>query len=96
MTRRSVDLVLGFGHEEIRRLAPALGEGEVRARDDGALELRQGDRAVRIGLGPEGVRALGSMRLPRTAVRLEFEGYDELEVARFMDRFHACFRRGGG
>jgi hypothetical protein len=93
---RAIELIMGFSHADIHRLLPAALEGLTPTWAGDSLVARRAGGEVRVRLGPEGVRALGAMRLPSTPVRLEFDGYGDAEVTCFMDRFYACFRRAGG
>lgn len=55
-----------------------------------------GERRVEILLTEEGERRLGSLRLPAARVRLDFFGFTEQEMTRFMACFDNRYRRGGG
>lgn len=51
---------------------------------------------VRIDLGPQASRQLGSLQLPMTEVKLTFQGFSRIELELFWTRFDLSFRRGGG
>lgn len=63
--------------------------GRVRSGSD---RLRQ----VRIDLGPQASRQLGSLQLPTTEVKLTLQGFSRIELDLFWTRFDLSFRRGGG
>jgi hypothetical protein len=87
---------MSISHGEVQRLLPAAARGyAVTAGEDGYL-LRDGPRRVRVRLSPQGERAIGALRLPRTRVELEFENLSEAEIAAFLRRFDRAFQRGGG
>jgi hypothetical protein len=87
---------MGFSHQEFfSSLAILARDIPCRLSDSGAvLEYDAGE--VRISLGPQGERKLGSMILPRTMVSLEFKDFSEEQRMVFLDRFDLTFRRGGG
>lgn len=78
-----------------RTLRPLLRELPHEINGDGAI-LRLGQGRVEIRLGPEGCRALGNVRLPRTRVELCFDGCSRHAVDEFVASFDRRFRRGGG
>ena len=78
-----------------RTLAPLLqGVRHEVSRQGATIWLGQGRIAIR--LGPEGTRALGNFRLPRTSVELSFHDCPPDAIAEFIARFDLRFRRGGG
>ena len=54
------------------------------------------DRRVTFALAIQEERDLGAMRLPSTRMRIGFDGFSGDAAARFLARFDAYFRRGGG
>ncbi len=58
----------------------------------GCVRLRQ----VRIDLGPQASRQLGSLQLPTIEVKLSLQGFSRIELDLFWTRFDLSFRRGGG
>ena len=87
---------MGICHQEFfASLVTLARKIPCRVSDSGAvLEYDSGE--VRISLGPEGERRLGSMALPRTMVSLEFRDLSEEQRTFFLERFDLAFRRGGG
>ena len=90
------DMALTF--VELRRLAPHLVEG-------GDLDV--GDRSVSgpwppnlgrwtVSLGPERERVIALFRFPVVEATLRLDGFDDVEEARFLARFHRVFQKGGG
>ncbi|WP_052761103.1 hypothetical protein [Sedimenticola thiotaurini] len=52
--------------------------------------------SIVITLGETGERRIASLSLPVTPVEFQFNGLDETDRQRFMDRFDRYFQRGGG
>lgn len=84
--------------DELRRYAPHLVAG---------APLVFGDRAVAgegalpgqtwsIVLGEPRQRAIALMRIALADVALTLRGYDDAAAARFLERFHRVFQKGGG
>jgi hypothetical protein len=93
-------LEMAITPEDLERLAPLLSEvGEVRlVRLDSvsAAGEERGGRSWRITMSKARPRSLGHLNLPLSDVEIELDGYDRAEAARFMERFHLVFRKGGG
>jgi len=87
---------MGCTESEFFRLLPtAVGGADMRI--DGATAVHEeAGRGWRIRLSNGRQRALARLQLPVVDVDLEFHGYSAAEVDRFMERFHAGLRRGGG
>lgn len=88
--------------EFLRSLHPLKQYYQIETSDDptcivivdrsGSDRLRQ----VRIDLGPQASRQLGSLQLPTTEVKLTLQGFSRIELDLFWTRFDLSFRRGGG
>lgn len=87
---------LGLTHAEFYRMLPAALAHRRHTVTDGRVVVAEGRRRVEIGLGPEGERRLGLLRLPVTRVEFAFHGYARSEIETFMRRFDLAFQRGGG
>ena len=87
---------MGLSHREFfASLSTLAKEAPCRVSDMGAtVEYDSGE--VRIVLGSEGERILGSMTLPRISVSLEFRNLSKARRANFLERFDLAFHRGGG
>jgi hypothetical protein len=87
---------MGLSHREFfASLSTLAKEAPCRVSDMGAtVEYDSGE--VRIVLGSEGERILGSMTLPRTSVSLEFRNLSKAQRVIFLERFDLAFHRGGG
>jgi len=87
---------MGLSHREFFASMSTLAkEAPCRVSDMGAtVEYDSGE--VRIVLGPEGERKLGSITLPRTSVSLEFLNLSKAQRVHFLERFDLAFHRGGG
>ena len=87
---------MGITPDEFRRTLPdAVGHEKYSIQGNEILIRDPGGR-VRIVLHPTGVRRLGMLALPVTPVEFAFEGLDQSDRERFMDRFERYFQRGGG
>ena len=98
MTQRAhvVRKEMGYTHKEFMRLLPkAVGGADMRVTGS-EIEVREGDRSLRIALGDEGERRIASFRLPMIPVDLIFTGYSEAEIEAALDRFWRAYQKGGG
>jgi hypothetical protein len=85
-----------LSHQEfLRELPGAVGNLKHRLEGGKAI-VGEGDRRVEIQFMDEGVRDLGSLRLPMGKIDFEFLGYTQDEVNTFMHHFDVCTQRGGG
>ena len=78
------------------------------SNDDGLRELRNSEsrttvyqlchdtRRVRLTLYAERIRSIGAIRVPVSAVKLEFFNFDEVRYERFMARYKRHLHKGGG
>ena len=62
----------------------------------GVIRAVQGDRELLLEYGPETVRCIAAVRLPRLPVTLAFRGFADAERDAFLAHFDRRFRRGGG
>lgn len=90
-----IRLEMGFTPAELHQRLPAIAcvrYDEAQAQFGHVEEGRSWDLRL-IG---QRERAIGALRLPVLDVELVFRGYEPSDIASFMARFHAHFRRGGG
>jgi len=87
---------MALTHAEFLRSLPNAAPGMKLEKTDGVIQLYDPPRRLRIELGPERRHRLGSLTLPRTSIRLLFEGFSETERTAFLERFDLAYRRGGG
>ena len=90
--------------DELHRVESRDGE----SNDDGLRELRNNEsramvyqlrhdtRRVRLTLYAERIRSIGAIRVPVSAVKLEFFNFDEVRYERFMARYKRHLHKGGG
>jgi hypothetical protein len=78
-----------------RQLEP-VGNGWIVDRSDFSWRFRQEMRVVTVTCQTLPIRKIGWLELPRLAVEIGFEKCNKEEEARFLQRFHRCFQRGGG
>lgn len=87
---------MSISHEEFFRVVPrTLGLHRVNRENNKVIMSEQNRRLVII-LSNESVRRIGSLALPATKLKLQFDGYSEAQVSTFMQRFDRVFQRGGG
>ena len=63
---------------------------------DNGADLTRGDGTVHIRLGPEEVRRIALLALPKMRIDFEFVSMDGPARDAFMSHFDLYFRRGGG
>jgi hypothetical protein len=87
---------MGYTHKEFMRLLPKAVGGADMTVTGREIEVRDGDRSLRIELGEETERRLGLFRLPMLPINLVFSGYGEAEIEAALDRFWRAYQKGGG
>ena len=87
---------MGLTHREFLRELPAAIAYRRFRTEGNRIHVELGGASLVITLGPERVRRIAALRLPRTMVGFEFDGVTTRERQAFMQRFDLCFRRGGG
>lgn len=83
-------------HKDFLRLLPYALEQRSFTYANQCVELMEQGRSVRISLGDEMTRKIGVLSLPLTLVELEFEGFEDSEVDKFIRRFDMAYQKGGG
>jgi len=87
---------MGYTHKEFMRLLPKAVGGAGLEITGKTIEVREGDRSLRIELGEEAVRQIASFRLPMMPVSLVFSGYSGAEIESALDLFWRTYQKGGG
>ena len=87
---------MGYTHAEFMRLLPKAVGGAAMQVTGSKIEVREGERSLRIELGEEGERRIANLRLPMTPVNLVFSGYGDAEIEAALDRFWRAYQKGGG
>lgn len=96
MADRVIEKEMGITHDEFYRLiAIALGTNDFERTASG-VKWNGVSRSGEIKLGPEGKRQIALLALPRTAVRIELDGYDDAGASEMLHLFDRAFQRGGG
>ncbi len=80
---------------DFHRLLPAVASVEYDAALNQFNHVEDGRRWSLRLINPR-ERAIAALRLPVVDVALVFEGYAQVDIDSFMQRFFAHFRRGGG
>lgn len=97
-TARVFAFEMALTRDEMVRLAPHLDPARPIAVEGRRVRGRFGaeDLPWSMTLGEPRVRAIGLIRIAVADVALAITGADDATAARFLDRFHLVFRKGGG
>ncbi len=87
---------MALSHADFFRVLPKLLDGRSYEIDGRTVRIAVGPGRIEIRLSPEGGRAMGALRLPRTQVELRFRGCPSPAVQSFLAEFDLRYRRGGG
>ncbi len=87
---------MAIDHAEFRRCLAPLARRYPLAEQNGEIHLQLPAGRVRLCLGPEQTRRLGSLTLPQTDVTLLLECVPAAEAEVFLAAFERAFQRGGG
>ena len=88
---------MGFTRSELLKGLPnAVVPYQIRDISADPVEIIDQGRIVKLTTGPDGFRAIASMRVPSLPVTLEFFGFDEQQYTLFMQRFRKYLHKGGG
>jgi hypothetical protein len=87
---------MGYTHKEFMRLLPKAMGGADMAIAGNEIEVRDGERSLRVELGQETERRIANLSLPLTPVSLVFSGYSDAEIEAALDRFWRAYQKGGG
>ena len=96
MSAKQITREMGISHTDFFRILPAVVGSSNPATIKSIVYIQQQSGTVKIRLGPEEKRRLGSLSLPVTMLSFSFDGFQEHQIEEFMRRFDLCFRRGGG
>ena len=90
--------LMSISHTEFLRCLEPLGRDYPYRSDETGkrIILRAGDGHVKIRLGEERSRHLGSLELTEITIDIQFHNVEADTRERFFRRFDLCFRRGGG
>ncbi len=81
---------------EFLRSFARMMQGESYQQTGLSLSITRADRQIQIDLTEKPARKIALLTFPVTEVKLSFQGYDEAQIAEFMQRFGRSFQRGGG
>lgn len=88
---------MGLREAEFLATLPRVLSGFVwERREASVIRAVDGDRELLLQYGPETVRSIAAVRLPRLPVTLVFRGFTDAERDSFLAHFDRRFRRGGG
>ncbi len=96
--RREYRFEMALTLAEVGRLAPVLAPDHPTTFDGDGARGAFGPEAVpwSIGLSAPRERIIAGLRFPIADVTVRLDTDDEGIAARFLDRFHLVFRKGGG
>ena len=83
-------------HKDFFRLLPRALNGLEYSQDRNEIRVINDEKEVLIRISDEGSRQLGIMKLPRTKVEIELNGYITQEAEQFIYRFDLAYQKGGG
>ncbi len=96
VTARIHEKEMGITHAEFfRLLSIALGTDQYSTSTNSA-SMKNGDKSVKIELGPEGTRQIALLAIARTPVKLTLDGFTDAEAGEFIKKFDRAYQRGGG
>ena len=88
---------MGFTHRELLKGLPAaVAPFRIERHSDLVYRLQHKNRRVVLTLKPETSRPIAAIRVPVTAVKLEFFGFSEARFEGFMSRYKRYLHKGGG
>ncbi len=88
---------MGFTREELLKgLENAVVPYSISGGNRDPIEIRHAGRVVKLTTGPDGYRAIASMRIPLLPVKLEFYGFEQNHYDMFIARFRKYLHKGGG
>ncbi len=97
MRHQSYCSELGFTHAELLRCLPsAVAPYVISKRAENSYAMSFEKRVAWLSLEAEKTREIGSIKLPVTAITIEFENFSEIQYIAFMNRFKKYLHRGGG
>lgn len=87
---------MGLTHTDFFRILPKALHRYAYTLQNLEVVVVDGGRRLIIRLGPERVRQIGSLRLPKTEISFEFHGYSGEQITAFLGQFDRYYHRGGG
>jgi len=88
-------LEMGFTRSEFKTLLEMQDKFAYEISDD-EVQFKWLDKNVALTLGDEGVRRIGSAKIPMLAVHFDFSVSEKSEQEQFMKLFVTTFHKGGG
>ena len=87
---------MGLSHSDFfRTINNAIGDKKLQVMPSGVV-LKKRNKDLKISLGAERTRRIGSLIFPVTDVTMIFNGYTRKEIELVVKRFNLRFKRGGG
>ena len=98
MDETRIERVQSLSHADLRRLLPRLFSSEISLGWSGLVyhAAYPDGRALRIALGHELVRHLGSLRIISTPLNFTFLRWSPETVTAFMAYYERALQQGGG
>ena len=88
-------LEMGFTRSECKTLLVMQDKFAYDVSND-EVKFKWLDKTVALTLGDEGVRRIGSAKIPMLAVHFDFSATEKSEQEQFMKLFVTTFHKGGG
>jgi len=88
-------LEMGFSRKEFLTLLESQNKLIYSRRGD-VISFKFSGQVVVISVGVEGIRRIGSARIPMLKVSFDFSSMGDIEQEQFMKVFLLKFQRGGG
>jgi len=87
---------MSISHAEFRRVLALAFRQEFQPVGSGSVEFENSDGSIRLILGQETSRRMGSITIAVTRLTLRFSGMGPDRMQDFLVRFDRSFQRGGG
>lgn len=92
-----IDRELAITLGDLRRVLPSVVAPVPVDHLDGAVSVEFVDgRKLTIEYSPERYHTIAALRMPYTALRFRFLGWEETQRLDFMEKFGRAFHKGGG
>ncbi len=91
-----IEKEMAVTHADFFRSLPNALRGEKCSIEGDLIIILSPAGTWTIQLGPEDIRQISLLSLPRTQVKLKFENYSKMDMKNALERFDRAFQRAGG